>query len=99
MQSLFTTCAWCKKEVPEDYEPYQLNAATKYKNLLEGHEGQFIQLPLTLANKTVHAFVVTNDSEAKNDGWDLVLMACSSGCGKSLKVALEQEGNISNVFH
>ncbi len=99
MDSLLNTCAWCSKEVAEDSEVYKIMATTKYKTLLEGREGMFIPLPLALASKTVHAVVVTEDSEAKKDGWEIIFMTCSLSCAKSLKAALISDSSIGKLSH
>ena len=99
MDSLLNTCAWCSKEVPEHFEVCSITATTKYKTLLEGHEGTFIPLPLTLASRTVHGAVVTSDSAAKKDGWDIIFMTCGLSCAKFLKAALNSESSVGKVSH
>ncbi len=99
MRSFFNTCAWCDNEVPENSEAYAINAAVKYKNVLEGHEGTFIPFPLTLAHKTVYGCVVTSDSDAKKEGVNMVFMACCLECASALKAALSDESGIDKIYH
>ena len=98
MNSHLETCAWCHKEVRLESKACPVFATTIYKALLEGHEG-FIPLPLALANRTVFAAICTDDSDAKKEGWDLILMTCSPDCAKALKAALDRESNIGKTHH
>jgi hypothetical protein len=62
-------------------------------------EGPFIHVHLiTVPGKTVHCAVVTDDSDAKRQGWDLVFMACSQECAETLRDILQKEGYIYEVF-
>jgi len=85
------TCAWCKKNIPEDTEVFGISAKVKKDIDIKGKEGEIISLHFATKNKDVQAVVVTKDSPAKKEGYDLVFMACSQKCAKSLKSALNAE--------
>lgn len=85
------TCAWCKKDIPEGTEVFGLGAKVKKGVNIKGKEGKIIPLQLITKNKEVLAIVVTKDSQAKKDGYDLMFMTCGQKCGKSLKTALNAE--------
>lgn len=85
------TCAWCKKKMNEDAEVFGISAKVKKGVDIKGKEGKFISLHLVTKNKDVQGVVVTKDSPAKKEGYDLVFMACSQKCAKSLKTALSAE--------
>jgi len=84
------TCAWCKKNIPEETEVFGLSAKVKKGVDIKDKEGKIISLRLVTANKDVQA-VVTKDSPAKKEGYDLVFMACSKKCAKLLKTFLGKE--------
>jgi Fe-S-cluster containining protein len=85
-------CAWCEDELYEGAPVYLLGVTTRQKATLEGKESQLI--PLALAQKTVRAFVAASGSDAKRDGWDLVLVTCGLDCARSLQAALRQETDL-----
>lgn len=89
--ALENTCAWCKKEIPEDTEVFGFGAKAKKGVNLNGKEGNIIPLLLINAHREVSAIVVTKDSQAKKEGYDFMFMACSQKCAKSLKTALNAE--------
>ena len=91
MKELMNTCAWCGIQIPEDVEVFGLGARARAGTDLRDVEGTFIPMPLTLISKTVHACVVTSDSEAKKEGYDFAFLACSERCAESLKAALQRE--------
>jgi len=91
MDELANICAWCNKEVPEDVEVFGFGTKARPGVDLSEQEGTVIQLPLALEGKTVPAIVVTSDSEAKRQGYDLAFLACSQECAQSLREALQRE--------
>ena len=84
-------CSWCKKKIPEDFEIFGLGVKFKEGIDMRDKEGKIIPLTLAVTNKTVSAMVTTGNSEAKQDGKDLMFMTCSKRCVKALKHALEKE--------
>ena len=88
------TCAWCDKNIPGDSEVFGFGAKARPGIDLKEREGETISLFLTLANKEVPAIVTVTGSHAKNQGNDLMFMACSQRCAKSLQEALKREMGI-----
>jgi len=96
---LFHTCAWCKRQTRGDEACYGLGAKVREGIAPRGQDGPFIHLELlTQPGRTVHCAVVTEDSEAKKAGWDVVFMACCQECAESLRLALQKEVYIGEVF-
>lgn len=85
------TCAWCKKNIPEDVEVFGISAKVRKGVDIKGKEGKIIPLHLATKKKDVQAVVVTKNSPAKKEGYDLVFLSCSQKCAKSLKTALSAE--------
>jgi hypothetical protein len=96
---LLHTCAWCKLRVAEGSEVFSVGAKLKDVAVLSGQAGRFLHLELlTIPGKTVHCIIVADDSEAKKQGWDLALMACSQDCAASLRDAMRKEIYIGELF-
>ncbi len=85
-------CARCEDELYEGAPVYLLGATMRQKTALEGKESQLVSL--TLAQRTVRAFVAASGSEAKRTGWDLVFIVCGLDCARSLQTALRQETDL-----
>ena len=85
-------CARCEDELYEGAPVYLLGATMRQKAALEGKESQLVSL--TLAQRTVRAFVAASGSEAKRTGWDLVFIVCGLDCARSLQAALRQETDL-----
>ena len=84
-------CAWCLANISEDTEIFSLGTKALPGIDLSGHEGKFLAMELLLAKRTVTGLVVTKDSPAKKDGYDIVFALCSASCGRALKTALQSE--------
>jgi hypothetical protein len=86
-------CAWCGKFISDTDEVFGLEATAtpSYKEELKKKEGEVISLFLTFTGKVVDVIVVTEHSEAKKKGVDVIFMLCSKACALALKRALLQE--------
>lgn len=86
-------CTWCGKHIPGEQEVFALEVVANpaYRKELKKKEGIIVSLPLTLTEKAVDAIVVTEASEAKRKGIDLIFMLCSEACALTLRKALLQE--------
>ena len=84
------TCTWCKKNIPDNIEVFGMGVKIRQGINLKHKEGQFLKLSL-LDDRTVHAFVTTDGSKAKEDGYDLMVMACSEECANDMSTALQEE--------
>jgi len=84
------TCAWCKKNIPDNVEVFGMGAKIRQGINLKHKEGQYLKLSL-LNDRTVHGFVTTEGSDAKEDGYDLMFMACSEECANDMRNALQEE--------
>jgi nucleoside 2-deoxyribosyltransferase len=87
-------CAWCRKEIPPDVEVFVVNAKAKLGIDLTDKQGTCIELNASVAGTTVPAFVATEHSVAKRQGYDLVLMTCTEKCAESLRMVLAAEKHL-----
>ena len=84
-QSFGFNCAWCQKAIPDDVELFSVGAKAKPGVDLTEREGAILDIFLEREGRSVKAVVVTHDSPAKREGYDLLFVACSEGCAKELK--------------
>lgn len=94
MSKMMSICAWCKRYIKDDKPVWSLPCKSEM-DLTKG-ESHFVDLIL-LSGKTVTAFLCTEDSEAKAQGYDFVFMCCSKKCARKLKSALEQDKRIASI--
>jgi hypothetical protein len=82
-------CAWCGVQVvdgmPFGAIPLKLNQTVTTKSL-------FLPTRLPQCGKTVNLLLVTEDSQAKTEGWDALLLVCGEDCGRKMTAALGKEG-------
>jgi len=95
--SMFT-CAWCNKGILEDTEMFSIGTKKLPGIDLSDHEGEFIPLRLSLAQKWADGFVTPKNSPAKKEGYDIVFVACSESCGRALKQALQNEKDVAGLM-
>ena len=88
-RKLMNTCAWCQKNIPDNIEVFGMGAKIRQGINLKQKEGQFLKLSL-MDDRTIHAFVATDGSKAKENGYDLMFMACSEECAKDMRNALQE---------
>jgi len=93
-ENLFHTCTWCLNTIPEGEELFAFGVKASEAIDLTEKEGEFVSLTLALKDKTIIALVTTQNSEAKEQGFDLIFLACSQGCAEDLKDALEMERDV-----
>lgn len=91
---LLYTCAWCNQELTEDDEFFGFGAKANSAVDLEGKEGEFVSLNLSLQKKTVFAFVPEKTSSSNVPGYDLLFFTCSEDCAQSLKDELDLEREV-----
>ncbi len=82
-------CAWCNAAIGESVFMAGLRMLPGHN--LGAHEGRFIALPLSLLGKAVPAYVTEKGSDAKNAGYDAVIIICSESCREQLNTALRNE--------
>ena len=86
-----TCCTWCNKSLINEDSVLSLNIKAGDGSKFIDFAGQFITITLAAENKDVHAFVTTEDSQARKDGFDLLFILCSEECRGNLKTALKEE--------
>jgi hypothetical protein len=92
--TLLHTCAWCNQYIPPDSEVYGFGARASKGVDLKDKEGQFVSLTLALENKTIFAMIPSQESPARQAGYDLMFITCSHSCAEELKEALEAEKDV-----
>ena len=91
-------CAWCQSHIDDHMEVFGFGAKLKSNVDLSEYESHCIQIGLGSEEKSVFAMVTAQDSEAKNDGKDVMFLVCSEKCGKKLKKVLEKEISLGKMF-
>jgi len=81
-----SVCAWCSKRISEG-SVYSVGAVLRKKDELVDREGTFILLQTTARDDPVPGFVTPSWSEAKADGIDIILIACSRKCAVDIRNA------------
>jgi len=93
-ETLLHACAWCNRRLSDDEETFGFGAKANPELELRDRQGEFITLSLILTEKTIVAFVATEESPAKVAGFDLLFLTCSEECAHDLKDALELEKDV-----
>ena len=84
-------CTWCNKSLINEESVLSVNIKAGEGSNFTKFEGQFVSISLSEENKKVYAFVTTEDSQARKDGYDLLFIVCSESCQENLKKALKNE--------
>jgi hypothetical protein len=93
-KQLIRTCAWCNQEISEDEDIFGFGAKASQSVDLDGKEGEFVSLNLSLREKTVFALVPEKTSGTNAQGYDLLFITCSEDCAQSLKDELDLERDV-----
>lgn len=91
-------CAWCTKAIPPNAPVFGINAIARPDTDLTEYEGQLFEVELLDPPRSVPAIVVTSDSPAKKDGYDMIFMTCSKICGLQLSEAVGRELKVADGF-
>ena len=91
-------CSWCGKPIPDDTPVYGLSGKKRPGMDVSEFEGGAIQISLVSQDRHVIAIVPPADSDARQDGNDLLFMVCSEICGFDMKTALEDEIALGDAF-
>jgi hypothetical protein len=86
-------CAYCHRRIGDNCEVFGVKAKVKAAFSLANQQGHILDLDL-LDGRTLYAIVPTRDSEAKQDGADMLFMVCSEKCGRDLKRDLEADKSL-----
>ncbi len=93
-----STCCWCEKEISQGTPVYSLPGT--FRQDLETppvkKEAYVIDVAVPKNMDSTQyvplwAIVTGKDSDAKNEGVDLIFMLCSKKCGSELKEVLQTE--------
>ncbi|NPV59600.1 MAG: hypothetical protein HPY75_08055 [Actinobacteria bacterium] len=84
-------CACCRKKIPSGAEVYGLGARLAEDFKYREGVGSATLVQISVGGRELECLVVADGSQAKQEGWDLIFMVCSEGCGEELKALLEEE--------
>ena len=84
-------CAFCGKKIPGKAEVYGLGARLSEEFKYREAVGRATAVRISAGGREIECMVVADGSQAKLEGWDLIFMVCSEGCGLDLKALLGEE--------
>jgi hypothetical protein len=85
------SCAWCDNIISEFSEHFALKVKMRPGFDIAQLQGTVQMVELKKTKKIIPVIFVTEDSDAKKEGYDMLFMLCSEKCSKRLKNALENE--------
>lgn len=87
-----SSCSWCGLDIPEEKEIFAVGATLRGAiEFTTNQEGTSFFMPVAIGGKVVPAVVTAADSEARQQGNDLMFMTCSEACAEQLRDALREE--------
>ncbi len=85
------TCAWCRREIPEDAEVFGVSGKFRPGVNMKDQEGKVVPLVFGGEGRVVPAIITPADSPAKRDGKDLMFMLCSEKCCNELAEGVRRD--------
>jgi uncharacterized protein (DUF1778 family) len=87
-----STCSWCGLDIPEEKEVFAVGATLRGAiEFTSDQSSMSFFMPVAIGGKVVPAVVTASDSEARQQGNDLMFMTCSEACAEQLRDALREE--------
>jgi len=84
-------CAFCGRRIEGNAEVYGLGARLREEFKYREAVGRATAVHISAGGREIECLVAADGSQAKLEGWDLIFMVCSEGCGADLKALLEEE--------
>ncbi|MEW6554429.1 MAG: hypothetical protein AB1384_09105 [Actinomycetota bacterium] len=91
-------CAYCEKKVRPGAEVYGLGVKLRKGLEYPGAIGRSMTVELPVQGRELECMVTADGSQARQEGWDLIFMVCSEGCGAALKALLEEEDLFEEIM-
>ena len=91
-------CAGCQGKIQEFDDVFDVGVKLKSGIDLSEFESHCIQLGLVSEKKSVYMLVTAKDSEAKQSGFDGLLLLCSEKCRNNFRHILEEEITAGTLF-
>ncbi len=85
------TCGWCAKAIADDSPVFGCGVKVQSASNLVGRAGELIKVMMPRTGRLFLAIVPTDDSEARREGWDVMVMVCGKKCKKALRLAFAAE--------
>jgi hypothetical protein len=95
-ERFLSSCCACGKAIGPDQEVFAASARVRPGVDLSKQQGQVIRLELLLPGRVVLAAVAGKDSQARQDGKDLLFMCCSARCAADMNAVLQDEIDIGD---
>jgi hypothetical protein len=84
-------CCWCNRLIDEESERFSINTKFQDPKDYEKNAGKIVEFYVPSVDRSIMAFAVTLDSEAKKQGYEVMFMICSESCREELTVAMREE--------
>ena len=84
-------CCWCNRLISEESERFSINTKFRDPKDYQKNAGKIIEFYVPRMDRSLMAFAVTRDSEAKKQGYEVMFMICSKSCREELAAALREE--------
>ena len=95
-EEALSMCAWCNEAITDDVEVFGMGVKLRPNVDLSEYKGNAMQIDLTCIDKTICVIVTADDSDAKKDGKDLMIMTCSEQCSQDLQKALIEDKTLGD---
>jgi hypothetical protein len=89
-------CCWCNRLISEESERFSINTKFRDPKDYQKNAGKIIEFYVPSVDRSIMAFAVTRDSEAKKRGYEVMFMICSKSCREELAAALREENTGSS---
>lgn len=94
-------CAWCDKEISDGIFAVLAKVTGEILNteIFKRNEGSEIEMFFPSMSKEIRVLIAGRDSQAKKEGWDIILTTCSDDCHEYLKNAIANEKLLLKIDH
>jgi hypothetical protein len=90
-EGVLETCGWCGRAVSEDSPVFGCGVKVENPENLNGRAGQLVEVVMPRSGKTLLAIVPADDSKARRDGYDAMVMVCGKPCKRALSEVIAVE--------
>jgi len=84
-------CRWCDREMGEESERFSINTKFRDPKDYRKNAGKIVEFYVPSVYRSIMAFAVTRDSEAKKQGYEIMFVICSERCREELSAALRED--------
>ena len=84
-------CCWCNREMRDDSERFSINTKFRDPKDYRKNAGKIVEFYVPVVDRSIMAFAVTPDSEAKKQGYEIMFVICSERCREELSAGLRED--------